>query len=406
MSHDKTLETLQGRYILRWIAFVTASLMSTTIALLLLGAYSTRIPYLSVIGAMLFSFFAPWFALIPLASAAVIWAAALPRIRRLQHGLTILALLVAAVGAVGVSRMIAVARENSVPINLLSTLSVRIIGKVPPDHFIDYAAYNGQPVHMAIYDPPPQRTKSPAPILIYVHGGGFTEGDPLDAGEMLRWFAKQGWLVLSAGYPLSSPQHHHWDQTTSQIGCALAWTNANAAQYGGDPQRISMLGHSAGGNLVLDAASQANAGTLSSSCQGSVLHVAAVIAVYPAVHLAEAYHNRTPWISDVGRTYLRAYTGGSPEQFPDRYAYIDPAFHISHTNPPTLILVGTHDDLLPPQPTYRFVDDLRAAGVAVQLVRFPYGQHAYDVVQGSVGNQLTLGMTRKFLIEHGEGPTP
>jgi acetyl esterase/lipase len=232
------------------------------------------------------------------------------------------------------------------------------------------------------------------------------EGDELYAGEMLHRLATQGWMVISAGYPLSSPQRHLWNQTTAQIGCALAWTNANAAQYGGDPQRISLLGQSAGGNLVLNAASLANAGTLPSSCEGLVPHVAAVVAVYPVVHLVEAYHNKAPFISKVGRAFFDAYTGGTPEQFPERYAVIDPASHINPTGPPTLIMVGEHDDLLPPQPTYRYADELRTAGVHVELMRLPFGQHAYDVMQGSIGYQLTLGMTRKFLSAQGQGPEP
>src|SRR6202041_4055353 len=96
-------------------------------------------------------------------------------------------------------------------------------------------------------------------------------------------------LAVSIDYPLSSVDRHLWDITTSQVGCAMAWTAANAAQLGGDPDRISLLGSSAGGNLAINAAYLANAGRLESSCGGTVPRISAGSALYPPVDLAAAW---------------------------------------------------------------------------------------------------------------------
>jgi acetyl esterase len=178
----------------------------------------------------------------------------------------------------------------------------------------------GQALRLLLYKPKTGAQAESAPILLYIHGGGFSIGDRFESGTNLRWFADRGGLALSIDYTLSSIDRHLWDTSTSQVACALAWTATNAAR-------------------------------LESSCGGTVPRVSAVSALYPPVDLAAAWVSQVPAISDMARQFNTYYVGGSPQQFPDRYRYVASASHINAAAPPTLVIFGAHDHLVPPDAT-------------------------------------------------------
>ncbi|HEY1146334.1 MAG TPA: alpha/beta hydrolase, partial [Allosphingosinicella sp.] len=247
--------------------------MAAAFALLLLGAHLYALPHLSPWGSLLLNWLSPWFVVLPLFAAALIWFAG-PRERRgLRKALSLVAVAVAGIGAVAVGRMVAAAHEYGVPIALVRTLGSHAPLPDAPDHDIVYSRFNGEPLGLVLYEPDRQKLPAPAPILVYVHGGGWVAGDRFGGGENLRWFARRGWLSISIDYPLSSPERHLWDGAIDAVGCALAWVQANAHRFGGDPTRISLMGDSAGDNLVLNAGYRANTGTLRSSCGGTVPRV-------------------------------------------------------------------------------------------------------------------------------------
>jgi acetyl esterase/lipase len=145
-------------------------------------------------------------------------------------------------------------------------------------------------------------------------------------------------------------------------------------------------------------------GTLESSCGGPRPVVSAVSALYPVVDVAGFYDNGDRALGAVSRDMAAAYTGGSPQEFPPRYAAIASATHISPAAPPTLILMGADDHLVPTEGTYRFVDQARAAGVDVELVAVPYADHVFDGRTGSIGQQAYRQLTLKRLRDHGQAP--
>jgi acetyl esterase len=318
----------------------------------------------------------------------------------------LMALAIAATGwaSVALARMVAQFQHHGVPINLVRTFGMRVVPGSRPDDDVVYGTWQDQPLHLVVYNPKSASPGQSAPILLYIHGGGFSMGDRFESGTNLRWFADRGWLVLSIDYTLSSVDRHLWDTTTSQVACAMAWTAANAARLGGDPARISLLGSSAGGNLAINAAYLANAGRLESSCGGTVPRVSAVSALYPPVDLAAAWVSQVPAISDMARQFNTFYVGGSPQQFPDRYRFVASATHINAAAPPTLVILGDNDHLVPPDATDRFAEQARNAGIDIESIRFPYGDHGFNLNQDGIGNQFYLGMTDRFLSEHGQRP--
>ncbi len=94
----------------------------------------------------------------------------------------------------------------------------------------------------------PARNNIPnAPILIFVHGGAWALGNRGQVGSKARHFTRNGYNFASVSYTLF-PKANAQTQAL-QIGQAVNWIHANAIQLGGDPNRIALMGHSAGCHL-------------------------------------------------------------------------------------------------------------------------------------------------------------
>lgn len=91
---------------------------------------------------------------------------------------------------------------------------------------------------------PDQPGPGPHPVLVFIHGGGWHSGKPGEYGFIGRNFARAGYLVVVAGYRLGDTgRYPHMLQDSA---AALAWVRGNAARLGGDPNRVFVMGHSAG----------------------------------------------------------------------------------------------------------------------------------------------------------------
>jgi acetyl esterase len=92
-----------------------------------------------------------------------------------------------------------------------------------------------------------------APVVVYFHGGGYVAGtrSPLPGliyDNVPTFFARNGCIGVNATYRLA-PQHR-WPAGAADVGAVVAWLRDNAAKYGGDPERIFIMGQSAGATHV------------------------------------------------------------------------------------------------------------------------------------------------------------
>jgi triacylglycerol lipase len=88
------------------------------------------------------------------------------------------------------------------------------------------------------------------PVMIFVHGGGFTRGDKKQTDNMLVWAVDNGMVGVDVDYRLAPKDP--WPAGAEDLKAAVAWTRAHIAEHGGDPNRIILWGHSAGANHVED----------------------------------------------------------------------------------------------------------------------------------------------------------
>ncbi|MDE2562190.1 MAG: alpha/beta hydrolase [Sphingomonadales bacterium] len=90
----------------------------------------------------------------------------------------------------------------------------------------------------------PANGKGPWPVVVFIHGGGWDSGDPCSYRFVARALAPRGYAVVLAGYRLYP--HARYPDMLEDGAAALRWVADHAGQYGGDPSRVVLMGHSAG----------------------------------------------------------------------------------------------------------------------------------------------------------------
>jgi len=106
-------------------------------------------------------------------------------------------------------------------------------------------AYGDDERHrLDVYLPVDAGARGPAPVVIFLHGGGFIRGDKADRAPVGHYFSRHGVLAIVPNYRLGP--RHRWPAGAEDVASALSWARAHVAGYGGDPEHIVLAGESAG----------------------------------------------------------------------------------------------------------------------------------------------------------------
>ncbi len=211
----------------------------------------------------------------------------------------------------------------------------------------------------------PDDDRRELPVVVYVHGGGWTGGDPQrQARDMYHALALDGWVTLAIRYPFAP------DVTVPEqiavVRSAVRWARTRGPGHGIAPTMVSLAGGSAGAHLATMAAL---------TPEDDDERVAAVVAIYGIYDMANRNRLRAHW-GMIRRDVMLAGVAEAPE----RYDAVSPLVQISDDTPPMLIVHGTRDTLVPIGEADQFVAALRAAGRPVGFVRVAGAQHAFDAV--------------------------
>ncbi|MDY8025500.1 alpha/beta hydrolase [Paenibacillus polymyxa] len=302
--------------------------------------------------------------------------------------------VVAAVGSAGINmHQLSFIKQHGGSVNTLSALFPT------PDPrertaLEEYSAPNGKTYPIAVFAP--KKSTEPAPIIMYVHGGGFSGGSFEDLAADDHYFAQQGYLVFDVEYPLWTPSEPTWKTAPAALSCALAWVGENSSRWNGDPTKITLAGGSAGGNLATLVAYAAAAGK-APACADSVPVPAAVAVEYPAVDPIKLVTTAT--------NELEGFIGGPLFDHPDRVAAISPETYFSSKTPPTMLLQPAADIVVPPKSVSDFAKRAQAAGIDVTMIDYPYGNHTFDSsIPDSIANQAWRSFLLNFLKEKNLAP--
>ena len=228
------------------------------------------------------------------------------------------------------------------------------------------------------------------PVLIFIHGGGWKMGDKKHYGGIGRLFSGEGYVTVNINYRLSPDVIH--PAHVEDVAAAVAWVVNNIASYGGDPGRIFVMGHSAGGHLAALVATDerylAKNGLSLATLRGSIL-------------LEGAGFDITELLTAHERLYGRMYKTAFGED-PASWADASPMNHVAPGKriPPFLVIwAGKHDEARPQ--TQRFAEVLADAGVPVETY-FAQGDTHGSVLTGlgRPGDVVTKRIL-SFLAEYG-----
>ncbi|WP_137845482.1 carboxylesterase family protein [Microbacterium sp. 2FI] len=111
-------------------------------------------------------------------------------------------------------------------------------------------------LNVNVFTPAPGAVDAALPVLVYIHGGGYTSGSPASPWYDGRSFNRDGVVTVSVSYRLGFDGFGHIPGAPSNRGvrdwlAALEWVRENIAAFGGDPDRVTIAGQSAGGGAVL-----------------------------------------------------------------------------------------------------------------------------------------------------------
>jgi acetyl esterase/lipase len=225
----------------------------------------------------------------------------------------------------------------------------------------------------------PDDDGSTRPAVMMIHGGAWASGDKRNLRGMAVELARSGYAAASINYrllPDGSFPHMFRD-----VGCALAFLQKNAGRYHIDPDRIGVMGYSAGGHLSALLGVSWDDPLFAPDCSsGSPSRPAAVI---PGAGVYDLRGNDSALIEEL--------MGGEPNEVPERYRAASPLARVDGDEPPFLIIGGGADWFVDTDQARDMRDALRGAGSHAELLMLAGTGHL--VGPGVDPGELDLGIS-------------
>ncbi|NUS99492.1 MAG: alpha/beta hydrolase [Sphingomonas sp.] len=280
-------------------------------------------------------------------------------------------------GGIGLALL---ALAGCTPAGLLNTASR--IGGDPARLALRGAAYGGHPRQKLDVWAPPRPASQKLPVVIFFYGGGWVSGDRSDYGFAGRAFASRGFVAVVPDYRLVPEVR--FPSFMEDGALAVKWVRDHIADYGGDPARITLAGHSAGSYvaamLALDRHYLRDAGV-----EPTVVRAAA---------LMSGPYDFYPFTEQRGRDALGAWPRPQETQ-PIHFARSDA--------PPMLLMHGTADDVVQPRNSEALAGRLRQLRAPVSL-RLYAGKSHVDTIKSLAPlfrrSTPALADSVAFLMEH------
>ena len=254
----------------------------------------------------------------------------------------------------------------------------------PPTETARYVPDGAANQSLEIYLPPStEKSAAKKPVLILVHGGGWSGGDRELLAPHARYFAALGWVCVNISYRLISEPGVTLQKAADDVRAAYDWVKREAPGRGWDVDRISAFGESAGGQLACAL------GVLPPDPQRWRVH--SLVLINPVLDLSTL-----PWSH--GAPGVREGGPITPETLPKHpVRAVSPLFHLTAESPPILVAHGRTDTTVPIAQAEAFAAAAKKTDAHVELIVLENTGHAFLLKQ--YGDPTTIHATLKRVAE-------
>ena len=239
---------------------------------------------------------------------------------------------------------------------------------------LEYGRVGERPLRLDLYLP--QDTKTPRPLIIWIHGGAWLAGSK-DGGSPALQFTGHGYTVAHVGYRLSGEAK--FPAQINDCKGAVRWLRANAGKYQLDPDKFVAWGSSAGGHLAALVGTSGGVKELEGDVNDlkDSSRVQAVIDWFGPTDLLRMNETESDRRHDAPNSAESKLIGGPLLENKDKAAKASPTTYVSKDNPPFLIMHGDRDLEVPIRQSEFLAEALKKAGVDVTFFPMKGAGHGF-----------------------------
>jgi acetyl esterase len=235
-----------------------------------------------------------------------------------------------------------------------------------PTATLSYVSPANTQQEVDIYAPAPTpaaKPGKPRPVILFVHGGGWTGGTREALAPHARYFAARGWVCVNVSYRLAGQSGVTIQNSRDDVRAAFDWVKQVAGSRGWDPAHIVALGESAGGQLACAL------GILPPEPERWRAH--SLVLLNPVLDLTTLSWAQTlPGVREAGPI--------DPKKPGTHPAYeASPLFYLTRQSPRILLMHGRKDTVVPFSQAEALVERARAVNAVVELAPLDNAGHAF-----------------------------
>ena len=257
----------------------------------------------------------------------------------------------------------------------------------------------------------PVSISTPHPLVLYIHGGGWTSGHTRHSGAFENWpavlaaIAARGYVVASVEYRLSGEAP--FPAAIQDVKAAIRWLRTHSSDYGIDPRRAVIWGGSAGGQLAALAGTSCGVAALEPPGAAAAQRpepgaaaansaAASAMSPKPSAPASDCVQGVIAWYGIFDFTTLAKQSGASgpnvndasasPAKYlgcalskcsPQAIAAAGATTYIDAKDPPVLMIHGVNDHTVPIQQSRDYLAALKTKGVRAELIEIPGVEHSF-----------------------------
>lgn len=239
----------------------------------------------------------------------------------------------------------------------------------------------------------------PSPLVVIIHGGGWTSGDKKLFHPTIRLLAQLGYAAATINYRLAQDTARAFPMGVQDVTCALAWLTDHASSVGADPSKTVLIGASAGGHLAaLVGLSMEDARFYGACDSRGRPNIRGIVSYYGPLELRDTETRYPSLMFRAVEEFFRL-DAGTPE-WEARAKTATPATHVDANDPPLLLIHGLADTIVPPEDSRLLARAMKAASRSATLVELAEEKHGFQVLGRRPALRPASCGVLRFLAEH------